>query len=72
VGFEFIEDSTPNYFWFKVNENILYSRIKFQKHKLENMLKNFNKDISATENMYNNGYRKIYDCGNKVYIKNYE
>jgi len=27
---------------------------------------------TETENMYQNGYRKIYDCGNKIYTKTYK
>lgn len=68
IGFNFFINREPNYFYFKTNENILYSRIKFQKHKLKKLLAIYNEDLSETENMYNNGYRKIFDCGNKVYI----
>jgi len=70
-GFTFKEDTVPNYFYFHPKENILWSRNKFQKHKLSSILENFNKDDTETINMYNNGYRKIYDCGNKVFIKEY-
>lgn len=68
IGFIFFINREPNYFYFKTNENILYSRIKFQKHKLKKLLAIYNEDLTETENMYNNGYRKIFDCGNKVYI----
>ena len=71
LGFEFIEDVKPNYFYFKPNENILYSRNKFQKHKLPQLLEKFNKHMTETQNMFENGYRKIFDCGNKKYIKEY-
>lgn len=71
LGFEFSHNTDPNYFYFRINENILYSREKFQKHKLKNKLELFDSELSETENMFNNGYRKIYDCGNKVYVKKY-
>ena len=71
LGFEFKHNSSPNFFWFFPGENKLMSRIIFQKHKLKGLLENFNENKSASENMYNNGFRKIYDCGNKVYIKKY-
>jgi len=58
-----IETTTINYFYFK-DERELFSRVKFQKHKLSSLLNNFNKDLSESENMFLNGYRKIYDCGN--------
>ena len=65
----FIEEhrSKPNYYYFKINEMKLYNRQKFQKHKLYKLLEIFNPELSETLNMYNNGYRKIYDCGNIVF-----
>ena len=71
LGFRLDHISMPNYFYFKKNENILYSRNKFQKHKLKNILQNFDENLTETENMYINGYRKIYDSGNLVYDKFY-
>lgn len=71
LGFKFLHNTEPNYFYFKEKENILYSRIKFQKHKLKNILPIYDEKLTETENMYDNGYRKIYDCGNKVYLKLY-
>ena len=69
LGFTLISQSSPNYFYF--NEDfILHSRIEFQKHKLKDKLENYNPDLTESENMYNNGYRKIYDCGNLVYVLN--
>ena len=66
LGFELISQSSPNYFYF--NEDfILHSRIEFQKHKLKDKLETFDPSLTESENMYNNGYRKIYDCGNLVY-----
>ena len=66
LGFTLISQSSPNYFYFN-NDLILHSRIEFQKHKLKDKLENYNPDLTESENMYNNGYRKIYDCGNLVY-----
>jgi hypothetical protein len=69
-GFEFVNATPPNYFYFhESNGSLLESRIKYQKHKLKDKLSNFDETLTETENMYNNGYRKIYDCGNKLYIK---
>ena len=66
LGFELISQSSPNYFYFN-NDLILHSRIEFQKHKLKDKLETFDPSLTESENMYNNGYRKIYDCGNLVY-----
>ena len=66
LGFTLKGTSSPNYFYFN-NDLILHSRIEFQKHKLKDKLENYNPSLTELENMYNNGYRKIYDCGNLVY-----
>ncbi len=70
LGFNYINTSKPNYFYFKPNSNILESRIKFQKHKLAKLLKDFDPNLSESLNMYNHGYRKIYDCGNMIFVWN--
>ena len=71
IGFEFIENTPPNYFYFKINENILYPREMFQKHKLKDKLEIFDPQLTETQNMFNNGYRIIFDAGNKKYLKYY-
>lgn len=60
--------STPNYFYFKPNEMILYDRIKFQKHKLQKILKIYDHNKSEYENMMDNGYLRIFDAGNDIFI----
>lgn len=69
LGFVLKHQTTPNYFYFVVNgdTNELYSRIRYQKHKLSNMLSNFDPSLSEWQNMVNNGYDRIWDCGNSVW-----
>jgi len=71
-GFRFIRTTIPNYFYFKPNEGKIYSRMKFQKHNLYNILNEYDENKTELENMIDNGYRVIYDSGNKVYVKNYK
>ena len=66
LGFKKIGVSTPNYFYFK-DSNELESRNKYQKHKLSKLLPDFDEKLSEADNMFKNGYRRIYDCGNLVY-----
>lgn len=68
LGFEFSHASEPNYWYFKKNP-ILESRIKYQKHKLKDILEDFDSTLTEVENMYNNGYNRIFDCGNLVFTK---
>ena len=65
LGFKFQGYSAPNYFYL-VNGN-LFSRVKYQKHKLKNVLKIFNPELSEVDNMHNNGFYRVFDCGNIVY-----
>ena len=67
LGFVHSHDSKPNYWYFKNKGAGLESRIKYQKHKLNNVLDKYDVKLTETENMYENGYRKIYDCGNQVW-----
>ena len=67
LGFKFLRKTEPNYFYFKSSHITLMSRNQFQKHKLKDKLDNYNPELSETENMFNNDYRRIYDCGNLVY-----
>ena len=71
LGFEYKGSSDPNYIYIK--NDIQLSRYQCQKHKLAKLLgaSNFDSSLSESENMKNNGYIKVYDCGNLVYKKNY-
>jgi len=66
LGFEHSHTSKPNFFYFK-NSLILESRQKYQKHKQRDILEHFDPNITANMNMQNNGYNRIWDCGNDVY-----
>lgn len=68
-GFTELKDSSPNYWYWKTPEK-LFSRIEFQKHKLIEKLEKFEPDLTEVENMRMNGYKRIWDCGNKVLFLN--
>ena len=68
LGFTFSHASSPNY-WYWKNPELLESRIKYQKHKLKDLLENFDESKTEVENMKANGYNRIFDCGNLVYEK---
>jgi hypothetical protein len=67
MGFKFSHTSSPNYWYFKKNTHILISRVSFQKHKLHKLLNEFNPARTEWENMVDNGYNRIWDCGNDVW-----
>jgi hypothetical protein len=41
--------------------------MKYQKHKLEKLLPIFDPLLTEWQNMQNNGYDRIWDCGNDVW-----
>ena len=42
--------------------------MSFQKHKLKKLLPLFDEKLSEWENMKNNGFDRIWDCGNDKWI----
>jgi hypothetical protein len=71
LGFKLSHHTQPNYFYWKSTGEII-TRISAQKHKLPKLLNNnFNYNFSEAINMFNNNYRRIWDCGNLVFIKKY-
>jgi hypothetical protein len=72
LGFSKTDVSPPNYFYFK-NNNVLLSRLQFQKQKLQKILPRFDADLTEWENMQLHGYNRIWDCGNHVFVwKNHQ
>ena len=69
IGFKQVSTSKPNY-WYIVDGQ-LESRVKYQKHKLKNILEHFDESKSEVQNTKDNGYNRIFDCGNLVYVKEY-
>jgi len=69
IGFTYDGYSNPNYFYFKPPSHVLYSRVKFQKHKLEKQLFKFDPELTEMQNMVIDGYRAIYDSGNYKFTK---
>ena len=68
MGMEFAGNTKPNY-WY-VKGDIVFSRYKCMKHKLNNILPLYLEKLTEFENMAVNGYTKVYDLGNKKFIWN--
>ena len=64
LGFEFVNYSNPNYWYFK-NIDTIHSRVKFQKHKIIGLAPG----SSEREIAKNMGYSRFFDAGNAVWIK---
>lgn len=68
ANFKFSHTTKPSYFYVK-NKMKRYNRYNFQKHKLKDKLKSFDVNKTEKENMFENGYNQLYDCGTNCYIK---
>ena len=67
MGFSKTNSGTGNY-WYTKDYSKLYSRVQFQKHKLAEMLEIFSSEKTEWENMIDNGYDRVWDCGSDTYI----
>ena len=65
LGFTLSHYSKVGYKWTK--DGVEFNRWNFMKHKLKDKLKVFDENLAEEDNMFNNGYSKIYDCGQCVY-----
>jgi len=67
LGFKKTHSSCPAYYYTK-NYLVLENRIKYQKHKLKKILPIYDDSLSEWDNMKLNGYDRIWDCGNDVWL----
>jgi len=67
LGMIFDGETPPNYRYVSAS-NTIHSRIKFQKHKLSHILPIFDSNKTEWENMKDNGYDRLWDCGNNRYV----
>lgn len=68
LGFSLNNITPPNYYYIEKNYKSRLGRMNFQKHKLKDKLKIYDESLSEWENMKNNGYDRIWDCGNIKWI----
>jgi hypothetical protein len=66
LGFEFDKFTDPSYIYWK--DNKILNRMSCQKHKLNKLLDIFNPNKTEYENMKDNGWRRVWDCGNSKFI----
>lgn len=69
VGFNRVGITAPGYHYLDSSYSHRYSRQQFQKHKLQGRLERYFPERSEWENMQLNGYDRVWDCGNWVFVK---
>ncbi len=67
LGFTFSHYSKPGYFYFKHGKS--FNRQLFMKHLLHSKLDIFDESKTESENMRLNGFHKVWDCGQGVWVK---
>ena len=68
IGFSLKNTTIPGYHY-NINGK-LESRQRWQKHMLPSKLKVFDPLLTEEQNMTSNGYHRVYNCGQMVYIWN--
>lgn len=68
LGFDFSHNSQPNYRYTKNYIDDFESRVAYQKHKLAEKLDTYDANKTEWENMKMNGFDRIWDCGNSLWI----
>lgn len=68
LGFSFISNTTPNYFYIKYGQLDRLHRYNFSKHRLKDKLEKFDKNLTEWQNMQMNGYDRIWDCGHGKWV----
>lgn len=71
LGFDYVRPTRPNYLYIDKSATKRLSRHACQKHKLKTLLTNFDDNLSEAQNMFNNGYKRVWDSGNLVFEKKY-
>ena len=68
IGFKHVAYTKPNYYYFHVKSPYdLKHRFNFRKQELPKKLSIFDINLTEWENMKNNGYDRIWDCGHIKY-----
>ena len=65
LGFTQLGRTDVNYFYTRQSE--VLSRYQCQKHKLKDLLENFDPSKTELVNMESNGYFRVFDCGNLIF-----
>lgn len=65
IGMKRVGVTPPCDYYF--DKGKLYHRSSYMKHMLKDKLKDYDENLTAVENCYNNKIRRIWDCGNIVY-----
>lgn len=67
LGFIRKTDTAPTASYFHKDRGYRENYVRYMKHKQRKVLKTYDPDKSTMENMRENGYGRVWDCGNYVF-----
>jgi len=67
-NWKLVGETDINYWYWKHGTDYIESRMKYQKHKLNEVLEVYDESKTEYENMMMNGYTRIWDCGNLKFV----
>jgi hypothetical protein len=69
LGFKQVKITPPGYFYSSQigNSYKILSRQQCQKNKLSKLLADYDSSVSESQNMFNNGYRRVWTAGNILF-----
>jgi len=68
LGFKLTNTTRPCYWYFKNGNITLRHRFKFRKSELNKLLDTFNPCLTEYQNMIENGFDRIFDCGTYRFV----
>lgn len=66
-GFKHLRDSAPSYWYFNTKAYKLHHRYNFAKHLLKSKLEYYDENKTEYQNMRDNNYFRVWDCGHCVF-----
>lgn len=69
-GFTLSHITSPSYFY-TLHGKFYGHRQRFQKSMIKKKFNNYNDNLTEYENMLNNGFDRVWDCGVRVFVKEY-
>lgn len=66
LGFDLVDETKSSFYYFK--DGVTISRYQAQKHRLKDLLAEFDSNKTETENMTDSGYRKVFNPGQYVFV----
>lgn len=69
LGFTKISNGSPGYSYIYLNTPaVRINRMRFQKHKLKNMIATYDPTMTEYQNMQLAGYDRVWDCGHTKWV----